>query len=64
MREHRNDIVRAKSVWKVYNHVDQTGHSFEFDNIKVLYLASHVKTRHHLESILTKLQSNSIDTLL
>ena len=35
--------------------------SFDFDNVKVLDLASHVKTRLHLESIHTKLQFNPID---
>ena len=64
MREHQNDIVKAKSVSKVFNHVDQTGHSFDFDNVKVLDLASHVKTRLHLESIHTKLQPNSINRSL
>ena len=36
MREHQNDIVKGKQVSKVYNHVNETGHSFNFDNVSVL----------------------------
>ena len=43
MRKHRNNIVKVKRVSKANNHVDPTGHSFfDYDNIKVLDLASYV----------------------
>ena len=45
MREHQNDIVQGKQVSKVYNHVNETGHSFNFDNVSVLDYCQLVKVR-------------------
>ena len=64
MREHQNDIVKAKQVSKVYNHVNETGHSFNFDNVTVLDNCQSVKVRLQLECIHTELQSNSINRSL
>ena len=36
MREHQRDIVTQKRVSKVDNHVSDTGHGFDFDNVKDL----------------------------
>ena len=64
MREHQRDIVTQKRVSKVYNHVSDTGHDFDFDNVKVLDNCSHYKVRLHLESIHTHLQPNPINRSL
>ena len=47
--KHQNDIVKAECVSKIYNNIDQTGHSFDLYNVKVLDFASHFKTRLKLE---------------
>ena len=64
MREHQNDIAKSKPLSKVYNHVNDLGHSFNFDNVSVLASSSHAKIRLNLESIHSDLQSNSINRSL
>ena len=61
MREHQNDVIKGKRLTKVYGHVNQTGHTFDFDNIKVYDSSSSVKTRLQLESIYTCLEPNPIN---
>ena len=43
MQEHQNDIVKGKPISKVYHHVNETGHSFNFDNVSVLDSCQSVK---------------------
>ena len=64
MREHQRDIVSQKCISKVYNHVNETGHTFDFDNVRVLDNCSHSKVRLHLESMHTHMQSNPINRSL
>ena len=51
MREHQNDNVKGKQVLKVYSHVNNTGHSFNFDNVNVLDYCQSVKVQLQLECI-------------
>ena len=60
----KNDIVNGKQVSKVYNHVNETGHSFNFDNVSVLDYCQSVKVRLQLECVHTELQSNSMNRSL
>ena len=64
MCEHQRDIVTQKRVSKVYNHASDTGHGFDFDNVKVLDNCSHYKVHLHLESIHTHQQPNPINRSL
>lgn len=64
MREHQRDVVTQKCVSKVYNHVNDTGHAFDFDNVRVLDNCSHSKVRLHLESMHTHMQSNPLNRSL
>ena len=64
MREHQSDILKAKPVSKVYSHVNASGHSFDFQNVRILDSSQHVKIRLQLESIHTELQSNPINRSL
>ena len=64
MAEHQRDILIKKSASKVYEHVRETGHSFNFDQVSVLDNCSHKKTRLHLECIHTYKEPNSINRSL
>ena len=64
MVEHQRDIRNKKQASKVYEHVRETGHNFNFDNVSVLDDSSHRKTRLHLESIHTFKEPNSINRSL
>ena len=61
MKEHQADIIKKKPVSKVYMHTANTGHGFDFDNVKVLDSYSNLRTRRQLESVHYHLQSNSIN---
>ena len=60
MREHKNDIAKSKPLPKVHNHVNNHGHSFNFDDVSVLAFSSHAKIFLNLENIHSDLQSNSM----
>ena len=64
MTEHQRDIRNKKPASKVYEHVRETGHNFNFENISILDNCSNRKTRLHLESIHTFKQPNSINRSL
>ena len=64
MQEHQRDIVTQKGEFKAYNHVNDTGHGFDFDNFKVTNNCSHYKVCLRLESIHTHVQSNLINRSL
>ena len=64
MSEHQRDIRNKKSASKVYEHVRNTGHSFNFEDVSVLDNCAHRKTRLHLESIHTFKENNSINRAL
>ena len=51
---------RQTGLKKVYNHVNETVHSLNFDNVSVLDYWQSVKVRLQLACIHTELQSNSI----
>ena len=61
MKEHQFDIVKKKAMSKVYKHTAETGHSFNFDDVKILDDTSNVRVRRQLESTHTHLQTNSIN---
>lgn len=64
MKEHQRDIVNKKKVSKVYEHVNTTKHSFDFENVRILDNCSHRKARLHLESVHTYMQHNTINRSL
>ena len=61
MQEHRKDVERKKQASKISNHVEATGHSFDFENVSVLDSCSSAKTRRLLEGVHTALRPNSIN---
>ena len=61
MIEHIKDIEKHKPLSKVYDHVNSTGHEFDFENVSVLDTAPNIKVRKHLESIYTALEPLSIN---
>ena len=61
MKEHQSDILKKKPVSKIYCHTAETGHSFDFENVRILDSCSNVRVRRQLESAHTYLQSNSIN---
>ena len=64
MVEHQRDVNNHKTTSKVFEHVDSTGHQFDFANVSILDQCNHKKVRLHLESIHTHIQSNSINRSL
>ena len=60
MKERQADIIKMTPVSKVYMHTVDTGYGFDIDNVIVLDSCSNLCNRHHLESVNTHLQSNSI----
>ena len=64
MAEHRRDIANRKQTSKVFEHVNGTGHSFDFDNVEILDNCNHKKVRLHLESVHTYMEPNSINRSL
>ena len=64
MVEHRRDINNRKITSKVFEHVNNTGHNFDFDNVSILDQCKHKKVRLHLESVHTYMHSNSINRSL
>ena len=64
MAEHQRDIATHKQASKVYEHTNVTGHSFDFENVKILDNCSHKKVRLHLESVHTYKEPNSINRSL
>ena len=64
MAEHRRDIVTRKRTSKVFEHANETGHNFDFDNVRILDNCNHKKVRLHLESVHTYMEPNSINRSL
>ena len=64
MVEHQRDINNQKVNSKVFEHVNSTGHCFDFANVSILDQCNHKKVRLHLESVHTHIQSNSINRSL
>ena len=64
MTEHQRDITNRKQASKVFEHVRDTGHSFDFENVSVLDNCQHKKVRLHLESVHSYIETNSINRSL
>ena len=64
MAEHQRDINNRKITSKVFEHVNNTGHNFDFENVSILDKCNHKKVRLHLESVHTYKHSNSINRSL
>ena len=50
MAEHQKDIQTKKPASKVSDHVRETGHNFNFEDVLILDSSNHRKPRLHLES--------------
>ena len=59
--EHKKDIVIGKENSLVYQHFRDTGHSFKFEETKVLQHNQNVWHRRRLESFYTLHHQNSIN---
>ena len=64
MTEHKRDIENKKANSKVFEHVQSTGHVFDFDNVSVLDHCNHKKVRLHLESFHTYKHPSAINRSL
>ena len=54
IKEHKKDITDMKAESGVTNHVSNTGHSFDFNNAKIVFGCNNVARRHIVESALIK----------
>ena len=61
MQEHSKDIQKRRPNSNVYMHVQNTGHSFNFEDVSVFDSCSSTMLRKHLESVHSKLHINSIN---
>lgn len=62
--EHKKDVTRKNERSNVYHHVRDTGHSFDFQGIKILDREEKRKPRKNLESVHTKLNNNTINRFI
>ena len=62
MKEHQNDISVRKPASKIYQHVNNNqGHSFDFNNVRILAHERYVHTRRHLEGVHSYMKTSSIN---
>ena len=61
MNEHKKDIEKKKDTSQIYQHIGATGHTFDFDGVKILHKNQNMTTRRILESYYTHADGNSIN---
>ena len=61
MQEHKKDIETKKPCSKVAMHVENTGHSFNFQNISVLDSCESTRVRKQLEGVYTYIHKDTIN---
>jgi len=54
VKEHKHDIVINKQTSGIARHVHETGHSFDFENTKVLYPCNDLSKRHIVEAAIIR----------
>ena len=61
VQEHRRDVEKRKPLSKVFSHVNDTGHTFDFDDVSILDSCGSAKIRKQLEGVYTVMNSNSLN---
>ena len=61
MTEHERDTRTKKPNSLVYQHHAETGHSFKFDEVKIIHKCTNTFTRRVLESYHTHAEPNAIN---
>ena len=65
MKEHQNDIENQKPASHVFQHTNNNpGHTFDFDNIKVLDNENNLRSRRQLEGVHSFMNKDSINKCL
>ena len=65
MEEHQNDILQKKPASKIFQHVNENpGHSFDFNNVRILGNEKNLHTRRLLEGVHSYMETSSINQYL
>ena len=63
MKEHKKDVCNGKVSSGVFDHIFNSGHYFDFDNVEIIYPNSNVSKRHIVESLYISLSNDKCTNL-